>query len=80
MLPDAPTLFSTTTGLPSLWESLGPTVRAIKSMPVPGVNGTINLMGAWLPTMGLLLLVFCANAVKFTERHKRTIKGRRFMI
>ena len=45
MLPEAPTLFSTTTGRPSLCESLGPTVRAMRSMPVPGVNGTMSLMG-----------------------------------
>ena len=62
MLPEAPTLFSTTTGRPSRCESLGPTVRAIRSMPVPGVKGTMSLMGAWLD-VSTLAGVFCAGAL-----------------
>jgi hypothetical protein len=46
MLPEAPARLSTTTGRFSRSESLGPMVRAIRSMPVPGVNGTIRRSGA----------------------------------
>jgi hypothetical protein len=37
MLPLAPGLLSTTTGWPQRSLILGPTVRAMMSMPVPGV-------------------------------------------
>jgi len=47
MLPLAPGLFSTITGWPRRSESFGPTVRAMMSMPVPGVKGTTTLIG-WL--------------------------------
>ena len=45
MFPLAPGLFSTTMGCPRRSESFGPTVRAMMSMPVPGVNGTTTLIG-----------------------------------
>ena len=52
MLPEAPTRFSTTTGRLRRSESLGPTVRAIRSMPVPGVKGTIRRKGCSPPGAG----------------------------
>src|SRR5690606_13379602 len=53
MLPLAPGRFSTTTGWPSLPGRCADNWRAIRSIPVPGVNGTIRVMGrsgqaAWL--------------------------------
>src|SRR6476661_3456674 len=41
----APGIFSTITGWPSLCERRSATVRAIMSMPMPGPNGTTNLIG-----------------------------------
>ena len=43
MLPLAPGMFCTTTGIPSFSARRGWTVRAMVSMPVPGVNGTMIL-------------------------------------
>src|SRR6266487_3447025 len=43
MVPPAPGRFSITTGWPSCAVSLSETVRAMMSVPLPGVNGTINL-------------------------------------
>src|SRR5256885_3149297 len=45
IFPEAPGLFSTTTGRPWRLASKGPMVRAIVSIPVPGVKGTINFRG-----------------------------------
>jgi hypothetical protein len=52
MLPLAPGRFSTTTAEFHRSPSFCPSVRARMSMPVPGVNGTMILMGA--PGIGLL--------------------------
>jgi hypothetical protein len=38
-------LFSTTTGWPQRSDSFGPTVRAMMSIPVPGVYGTTSVIG-----------------------------------
>src|SRR2546422_8260150 len=43
MVPPAPGRFSTTTVWPSCAVSLSETVRAMMSVPLPGVNGTMNL-------------------------------------
>src|SRR5262245_19576594 len=43
MLPPAPGLFSTTTCWPHISDSRAPRMRAMPSMPPPGVNGTISL-------------------------------------
>jgi hypothetical protein len=43
--PPAPPRLSTTTGLPSLSESFCAIVRAVKSVPPPAANGTINRIG-----------------------------------
>src|SRR5260370_4737038 len=45
ILPLAPAPFSTTTGWPSVGDSRSATKRAMMSGPVPGVNGTTNLIG-----------------------------------
>ena len=45
ILPVAPATFSTTTGWPSLGDSLSATKRAMMSGPVPGVNGTTSCIG-----------------------------------
>src|SRR5262247_1055211 len=43
MLPPAPGLLSTTTCWPQISDSRAPTMRAMPSMPPPGVNGTTSL-------------------------------------
>src|SRR5207245_5714709 len=45
MVPPAPGRFSMTMGCPSWGESLSVTVRAMMSVPLPGVNGTMILIG-----------------------------------
>src|SRR5712691_5010444 len=45
MVPPAPGRFSMTMGCPSWGESLSVTVRAMMSVPLPGVNGTTILIG-----------------------------------
>ena len=45
MLPLAPGRFSTTTGTFQRSLKPGPSARARMSMPVPGVNGTMSLIG-----------------------------------
>ena len=45
MLPLAPATLSTTTGWPSLADSLSATKRAMMSGPVPGVKGTTTRTG-----------------------------------
>src|SRR5438094_1979176 len=45
MVPPAPGRFSITMGCPSWGESLSVTVRAMMSVPLPGVNGTMILIG-----------------------------------
>src|SRR5216117_3196232 len=45
MVPPAPGRFSMTIGCPSWGESLSDTVRAMMSVPLPGVNGTMILIG-----------------------------------
>src|SRR5512144_2148605 len=45
MVPPAPALFSTITGCPSSAEIPCATARATPSVPPPGGNGTINLIG-----------------------------------
>src|SRR6266487_4165935 len=45
MVPPAPGRFSITIGCPSWGESLSDTVRAMMSVPLPGVNGTMTLIG-----------------------------------
>jgi hypothetical protein len=73
MLPLAPGLFSTTTGCPSRSESLGPTVRAIMSMPVPGVYGTMNLIGcegqAWAKAPQLRTVAQSATPIRKSLRN-----------
>ena len=49
VLPEAPGRLSTTTGRPRRSESFGPTVRAMRSMPVPGVKGTMSRIGPAAP-------------------------------
>ena len=44
MMPDAPGLFSTTTGTPQRCDRCGCTSRASESAVVPGVKGTTNRM------------------------------------
>src|SRR5260221_7191440 len=44
MVPPAPGRFSMTMGCPSWGESLSVTVRAMMSVPLPGVNGTMILI------------------------------------
>ena len=43
--PAAPGMFSTTTLVPNFSVNLGANVRAMMSVPPPGVNGTINFIG-----------------------------------
>jgi hypothetical protein len=45
MFPDAPGLFSTSTGCPSDFESLSATVRARMSVEPPGAHGTMIFTG-----------------------------------
>src|SRR6478609_2542778 len=45
MVPSAPGLSSTTTGLPHLLESPSANIRAAASLALPGGNVTINLTG-----------------------------------
>src|SRR6185436_9932966 len=45
MFPEAPALFSTTTGCPIERESLSATVRARMSVEPPGAHGTTSLTG-----------------------------------
>src|SRR5207302_10624723 len=45
MVPPAPGRFSMTMGCRSWGESLSVTVRAMMSVPLPGVNGTTILIG-----------------------------------
>ena len=47
MLPLAPAWFCTTTGCPNRSAKRGATVRAMVSMPVPGVKGTM-ILSDWL--------------------------------
>src|SRR4029453_4891495 len=56
MFPLAPARFSTTTDAFQSSPSFCPSVRARISMPVPGVNGTISLIG-------LLGEASCAGAI-----------------
>src|SRR5687767_14190029 len=54
MLPEAPALFSTTTGCPSRFESASATTRPLVSVTPPGANGTTSRIGrsgywAWAP-------------------------------
>jgi hypothetical protein len=45
MVPPAPGRFSTMTGWPSAGESRSPTVRAMMSVALPAVKGTMILIG-----------------------------------
>jgi hypothetical protein len=45
MLPDAPGLFSTTTGWPSARDNGSTTRRAVKSVEPPGAVGTTSVIG-----------------------------------
>src|SRR5882762_6451047 len=45
MVPPAPGRFSITTGWPTCKETFSDTVRAMMSVPLPGVNGTMTLIG-----------------------------------
>src|SRR6059036_2107232 len=45
MVPPAPGRFSMTIGCPICGESLSVTVRAMMSVPLPGVNGTMIRIG-----------------------------------
>jgi len=45
MRPPAPGLLSTTTGWPSAWPNRSAMKRAMKSLPPPGVKGTISVIG-----------------------------------
>jgi hypothetical protein len=45
MLPEAPTLFSTTTGWPMAFDRWGPISRARMSEEPPGAYGTMSLTG-----------------------------------
>jgi hypothetical protein len=45
MVPPAPGLFSTITGCPQAAFMRSPTIRAITSVALPGVNGTMILIG-----------------------------------
>jgi hypothetical protein len=74
-LPDAPARFSTTTGRPSRSDSRGPTWRAMRSMPVPGVNGTISLIGA--PAAAVCASAGAAiDAAAHTTACRRVASGR----
>ena len=63
MLPLAPGWFTTTTGWPRTCDRRGCTVRAMVSIPVPGVNGTMILTdwvgqaGAWDQAEGAAMTV-----------------------
>src|SRR5574339_376943 len=75
MVPPAPALFSTTTGCPSSVESPCATARATPSVPPPGGNGTINLIGwvghDWAPAV---------PAAKASARAQAEISCRRWIM
>jgi hypothetical protein len=52
MVPDAPVLFSTMTGVDKAFDNFGATILATISLPEPEVVGTKSVM--------VLLLTFCA--------------------
>ena len=53
MVPDAPVLFSTMTGVDKAFDNFGATILATISLPEPEVVGTKSVM--------VLLTVFCAQ-------------------
>src|SRR5215475_11380091 len=72
MLPPAPVRFSTTTGWPSRPASWSDTVRAMMSMALPAVTGTITCSG--------LLGQLCAcDAVELSTETARAARTRHHM-
>src|SRR5690606_20678335 len=69
MLPEAPARLSTTTGRLRRSDRRGPSVRAIKSMPVPGVKGTISRSG---PSLGWAAATPAVLSSKAAIRRRRT--------